>query len=352
MEYKSFDFKVSNVEELTNGEWIVEGYASTWTTDNGNDRLVRGAFLDSYRERFVDQKAKNGKSKIKILWQHDPADIIGQLLEAREDEHGLFIRVQLIKHPLFVNAEKAYILSKLGELDSFSIGYKVLKSRKVSEDGAEIKELIKVKWYEVSFVTFPMNELAEFTSVKEEDEYEEMNEQILEAINSLKEDLSLVLKSLVEKPEPVVEEVKTEEAQIQIGENQLAPELVEKKNDESLTIDLKLDVEDFKAVLEVFRNEILAEVKALLPSGVEIKAEEEKANLCANCKKPMKEDIIETIDPTCDESMKSDIKEFEEKTPYELPEVVEAGTELKNNSNPENSEEDFLDYLLTKEFKF
>lgn len=342
MEYKSFDFTLTNEPvELGKGEWIIEGYASTRNIDNGNDRVIKDAFIESIKTRFTEQKAKNGKSKIKVLWQHDPSEIIGQLLETYEDDDGLFVKIKIIKHPAFKTAERAYILAQLGEIDSFSIGYKVLEDKKVKENGREIRELIKVKWYEVSLVTFPMNELAEFTTVKEEDE---MDEKILEAINGLTEQVSLALKTLAESkttteevlPEPVVEEVKETEV----------PEKAEEKKADDLVIDVKFNVKELEDVFTKFREDILTEVKSLLT------VQEEKAMMkckdCGStmeCKKCSKEDIIEEIDPTCDESMKS-AEAIEDKNAQEVSE------EAKNNSDPENSEEDYLDFLLTKEFKF
>ena len=343
LEYKSFDFKVSNVEELEDGEWLIEGWASTWTKDNGNDRVMFGAFRESYEERFVKQKKLNGKSKIKVLWQHDPSDIIGQLIEAREEDKGLYVKIKLINHPLFINAAKAYILAKLGEIDSFSIGYKTLAKRKVFEDGVEITELIKVKWYEVSIVTFPMNELAEFTSVKDEDE--EMNEKVIELLTSLDLKLSEVLTQTAPKEE--ADEVKTEETQINISESkvQLEPSAI------------KLDVTDLAEVFNAFKAQLLEEVKSMvtelftvptvpLPevivtvNGEEVKSEEvleEKAKMhCKDCGHDMQ-------CPQCSAGMKSDDSAI-------IEEVVEEKSE--NISDPEIKEEDILDLLLNREFKF
>lgn len=348
-EYKAFDFAISSEPiELGKGEWIIRGYASMRNIDNGGDRLIKGAFLDSIKERFTDQKAKNGKSKIKVLWQHQAEWIIGQLLEAYEDDQGLFVSIKLIQHPRFGHAERAYVLAQLGEIDSFSIGYKVLEDKEVYENGRKIRELIRVKFYEISLVTFPMNELAEFTQVKDE---ENMNEKILEAIQSLTAEVSLALKALATPVAPVeeatvIEEVKTEETVVEVPEVKKADDLV---------LEIKFDTAEMTSVLTKFHDDIISEVKSLLEEKAMMKCKDCGASMeCKKCNKSHDE-VMDTIDPTsaCEEKKAEEtIKEYEENTVFDLPEVVEAGEELKNNSNPENAEEDFLDFLLTKDFKF
>ena len=189
MEYKSLNFDVKAVtQEVESGDWIIEGYASTYTLDNGGDRIRKGAFTETIAERFTNQKALNGKSKIKILWQHKTDAIIGSLLEIREDDTGLYVSLKLINDPDFKKAAIAYKLAKMGEIDSFSIGYKTAPCDcvMVDEGDMEIREIIRLKLYEISIVTFPMNEQAEFTNVKNDEELTKVDEQVIELLKEIK----------------------------------------------------------------------------------------------------------------------------------------------------------------------
>ena len=65
------------------------GYASLFDrVDLGRDVVSRGAFRDSL--------AKRGAGGIKLLFQHDPNQVIGVWDEIREDARGLFVRGRLL----------------------------------------------------------------------------------------------------------------------------------------------------------------------------------------------------------------------------------------------------------------
>jgi uncharacterized protein len=129
-----------------------EGYASTWDIDLGNDKIEKGAFQKSIRERFP-------KNKIKILWQHN--EPIGLPTHMEEDSKGLYIIGKLAKTRL---ADEALELIKEKVVDQMSIGYDVVKDE-ISEDG-RIRHLKELVLYEFSPVTFPMNPQADIVSVK------------------------------------------------------------------------------------------------------------------------------------------------------------------------------------------
>lgn len=204
MEKKSFNLEIKAIlQDNTNGPWIVEGYASTFDIDSGGDKILPGSFKKSINERFTQQMLKNGKSKIKVLWQHDQACIIGKLLEISENDNGLYVKLELFNDPSFPESAKAYKLLKMGEIFCFSIGYKVpvgMSEEVELGDGNYIRLLKEVVIFEVSLVTFPMNEKAEVTNVKKETN-SLMSEQ---AVELLKE-----IKSLLQQLQ--VKEIKSEE---------------------------------------------------------------------------------------------------------------------------------------------
>lgn len=131
-----------------------EGYAAIFgNVDLGGDVIERGAFKEIV-------KGRNGM--VKILNQHNPRDPIGAA-EVRQDDKGLHFQGQLVLEA--ASARNAYALMKAGVLDGMSIGYDVLEGgAKILESG--IRQLLGLKLWEVSPVTFGMNPLAGIDGVK------------------------------------------------------------------------------------------------------------------------------------------------------------------------------------------
>ena len=88
--------------------------------------------------------------KVKMLWQHDPAQPIGVWDEVREDGRGLFVRGRLLTEVRA--AREALVLLRAGAIDGLSIGYRTLTAEKAA--GGRL--LHEVELWEVSLVTFPM----------------------------------------------------------------------------------------------------------------------------------------------------------------------------------------------------
>lgn len=134
---------------------VFEGYASVFgNKDQGGDIVERGAFAKALKSR--------GVRGIKMLADHDPKQRIGIWEEMREDDQGLYVRGRLLTEKS--NGKDAYIDLKSGALDGLSIG-----GRTVSDaiDGRKRARMIKeFDLYEISLVSFPMNEQARISSVK------------------------------------------------------------------------------------------------------------------------------------------------------------------------------------------
>lgn len=151
MIYKSFVIKQDNVnlEERT-----FEGYAATWDKDLVDDIIYPGAFTKSIQEAFP-------AGKIKILWQH--YEPLGMPLEMKEDSYGLFVKGKVSKTRL---GDEALELMKDGVVSSMSIGFNIPVSKsEIDEDG--VRHIREVKLKEFSPVTFPANEAAVITGVKD-----------------------------------------------------------------------------------------------------------------------------------------------------------------------------------------
>ncbi|MFC7705003.1 HK97 family phage prohead protease [Plastorhodobacter daqingensis] len=130
---------------VVTGEALIEGYASLFgQRDQGGDVVERGAYAAS-----LATLAAAGR-RVKMLWQHDPAQPIGIWDEVREDDRGLYVRGRLL--PEVARGREAAALIGAGALDGLSIGYRVRRAEK-SGGG---RRLLELDLWEVSLVTFPM----------------------------------------------------------------------------------------------------------------------------------------------------------------------------------------------------
>ena len=123
--------------------WVVEGYASLFgVPDRGGDVVERGAYKASL---------ENKGRRIRMLWQHDPAEPIGVWDIVREDAQGLYVKGRLLKD--VARAREAAALLDAGAIEGLSIGYRTVKATK--DDGGR-RRLLELELWEVSLVTFPM----------------------------------------------------------------------------------------------------------------------------------------------------------------------------------------------------
>lgn len=150
-EYKSFVFQLEDANEES-GEF--SGYAAVFgNVDSGRDVIERGAFSKTIREDF---------DRIKILSQHTDCELpIGKPLELREDDKGLFIRGKISDT---AKGRDIQTLMKDGVLNELSIGYDAVEFDYDSEQG--VRRLKEIKLWEVSIVTWAMNDQAKIDEVK------------------------------------------------------------------------------------------------------------------------------------------------------------------------------------------
>lgn len=169
---------------------VFTGYASVFNNvDLANDVVVPGAFAET-----LQSYGPNGEN-IPCYWNHvldDPRMCIGWTLEAREDEHGLFVRVQLD-----LDSEvgaKAYRMLQRGLVRQMSITYIVEQETPNKDTG--VWYLQKLKLFEVSVVPVAANQEAEILDVKADrpkrerpsDDTEENEEKPLDSEGSSEEE--------------------------------------------------------------------------------------------------------------------------------------------------------------------
>lgn len=150
-------FKLELKEGGVDDEGRFSGYANVFNVVDGhNDVVLPGAFAKS-----IEDYNSRGK-KVKLCWQHNMSLVIGTIEVIREDTKGLYIEGKLVMGVQL--AQEAHALLKAGAIDSMSIGY-VTKISRRRED--HVRELMELELFEISLVTWPANEHALVTSVKE-----------------------------------------------------------------------------------------------------------------------------------------------------------------------------------------
>ncbi|GGD93800.1 hypothetical protein GCM10011390_10670 [Aureimonas endophytica] len=131
---------------------VIKGYASVFgAVDLSGDEVAPGAFAASLRRR--------GAAGVRMLWQHDPAGPIGVWTRLVEDRTGLYAEGRLALGTS--GGREAHELILAGALDGLSIGFKTRWAERqgLSAPGAK-RRLVGIDLWEVSVVTFPMQERA------------------------------------------------------------------------------------------------------------------------------------------------------------------------------------------------
>ncbi|ADU50163.1 phage prohead protease, HK97 family [Thermaerobacter marianensis DSM 12885] len=156
-EFKTVSFSLTRFDESAG---TVEGYASTWDRDEDGDVIVKGAFKKTIQERVP-------AGKVKLLDSHrwDSQHVLGTVVEAREEDHGLWIKA-IFSGSAEAQAVRQKVLE--GHLTAFSIGFESLRDEiKADEQGRPTRYIYEVKLYEVSIVPFPANENAVIMAAKQ-----------------------------------------------------------------------------------------------------------------------------------------------------------------------------------------
>ena len=150
-EFKSFSFELESTDEST-GE--CSGYAAVFGNgDSGNDIIEKGAFAKTIVEDF---------NRIKILALHNDCWLpVGRPIELREDDRGLFIKGKISDTSM---GRDIRTLLKDGVLSELSIGYDAIDFDYDSK--TDTRHLRRIKLWEVSIVTWAMNEQARIDEVK------------------------------------------------------------------------------------------------------------------------------------------------------------------------------------------
>ena len=179
MERKQFEIKAVREDQ----NLYVEGYAAVFANvDSYNDRIQKGAFINTI----------NGTNRDRIAFckDHDLRDVIGVIVDLREDEKGLWFRAKISKTR---DGKDVEILLEDGALKEFSIGY-ITKAYDWNEEEG-IRTLTEIELWEISLVTRAANDQAKVvaTEIKSEDDTRGLSdEELIEKKNKVTQELRLL----------------------------------------------------------------------------------------------------------------------------------------------------------------
>lgn len=143
------DFK--SVNDIGEFEGVAAAFGNV---DSGRDIIVKGAFGKSITKRPA--------AKVKMLYQHRSDQPIGIWTALSETSKGLMAKGRLILETNL--GREVHALMKAGAIDGLSVGFRTLKDEYDRVKG--VRRLLELDLHEISIVTFPANENAAVTAVK------------------------------------------------------------------------------------------------------------------------------------------------------------------------------------------
>jgi uncharacterized protein len=151
LEFAISDFKMDKEKGTFSCYGNIKG-----NIDHAMDRTLDGAY-----QKSIDKHVKNGTMP-KMFWMHKSHELpVGVWNKMSEDSKGFYMEGRLSKTAMGQDIE---ILAKEGALDSFSIGYRVIKEQWNHSD--KCNDLIELDIKEVSWVTFACNEESLLQGIK------------------------------------------------------------------------------------------------------------------------------------------------------------------------------------------
>lgn len=185
MENKKVDIERRNVvlkelrviENAEETKPTIEGYAAvfdSWSESlGGNDPFIEKVCKGAFEETI-------GQDDIRALFNHDPNYVLGRnkagTLSLQEDEKGLLVR---ITPPDTQWARDLLVSIGRGDITQMSFGFTVESDRWLYEENKDVRELLKVKLFDVSPVTFPAYTQTECSVRSAEDVYQTHKEVIM-----------------------------------------------------------------------------------------------------------------------------------------------------------------------------
>lgn len=138
------DQKAAKVEEGEDGDLFIEGYASDFGVDRQDEAFEPNAFTDGLKA-FMETNPV-------LLYHHKYDQALGQIVGARLDENGLWVRARVDKPAVGSWAEDVFNKIKKGTIRAFSVGGRFLRRA-----GAKGMRIFHCDLGEISVTPFPVN---------------------------------------------------------------------------------------------------------------------------------------------------------------------------------------------------
>lgn len=129
---------------------VIQGYAALFNSASQD----LGGFIETIRPgAFAETIAQDD---VRALWQHNPEYVLGRNRSGTLAlaENGIGLRIEATP-PETQWARDALVTIQRGDVDQMSFGFQVLEDDWSNPDGLIKRELIKVRLFDVSPVTFP-----------------------------------------------------------------------------------------------------------------------------------------------------------------------------------------------------
>lgn len=161
-----FDVKATGITTTDEGQEI--GHISCYTAvfnnvDEGNDRILPGAFTRTIQNSKSRAKARGKKYLLPMLWNHDPNELIGGWTSMIEDDFGLKCEGDVLLATQ--RGREYYALAKQQMSDEFSIIYDIPQGGS-KYDKSGVRELGEIRLFSNDPVVFAMNDATYMIGVK------------------------------------------------------------------------------------------------------------------------------------------------------------------------------------------
>lgn len=156
MEYKSIVAKVGDVD--VKGQRVAGWFSVFGNVDHDGDILMPGAFTKTIAER-----GPKGTNQIPHLLQHETDKPLGKPDVLEERDFGAYFETPIIDTEYGIDTIKFYAA---GVYNEHSFGFQTLNARDVVKDGETVREILEVKLWEISTVTFGANDMTHFAGFK------------------------------------------------------------------------------------------------------------------------------------------------------------------------------------------
>src|SRR5260221_5194322 len=160
-------FGGGEIKVIDDKKGIIGGYLNyIGNSDYGEDRSMQGAFRKTLQDSYSRKAAQDLDFLWPYLFNHNYDTLLppGGIYDADEDRKGLYTKTQFNLDVQL--GRELYASFKMGTMKKQSMGYRAIQVDWVKEEGRSIRNLLEVAVMEGSAVVFPMNDLAQVDTVK------------------------------------------------------------------------------------------------------------------------------------------------------------------------------------------